>query len=311
MKKILEKIVFFGSGPVAAASLALLVGDFEIEAVITKPRAKHHRGDVPVLRLAEELNIPVFTASNKAELNELFAQNPVKSQLAILIDFGIIVSQDVIDYFPLGIINSHFSVLPQWRGADPITFAILSGQPQTGVSLMLLVEKMDEGPLLGYDEYDLPAQITSPELTDRLINLSHALLQHEVPRYLAGQTKATPQDITKRAVSYSRKLTKADGIIDWHKPAVQIEREIRAFLEWPKSRGQLAGKEVIITKARKLRSEASGVRSEAKPGTAYVSDEKRLLVASAEGTLIIEQLKPAGKNEMTAEAFLAGHRHLL
>src|SRR3989344_7401004 len=210
-----KKVVFFGSGPVAAASLALLASDFTIEAIITKPKPPHHRGEVPVLEVAKKLELPVFTAANKQELDELFAQKPVNSQLAILIDFGIIVSQKVIDYFGLGIINSHFSILPQWRGADPITFAVLSGQKATGVSLMLLVEKMDEGPLLAYSEYDMPPDITTPKLTEELIQLSQALVVDTLPKYIAGELQPVAQTSTKQPVSYSRKLVKADGIVDW------------------------------------------------------------------------------------------------
>src|SRR3989338_3276247 len=199
-----KKVVFFGSGPVAAASLALLASNFAIEAVITKPKPSHHRGEVPVLEVAKRLGLPVFAAANKQELDELFAKKPAKSELAILIDFGIIVSRKVIDYFPLGIINSHFSILPQWRGADPITFAVLSGQATTGVSLMLLVEAMDEGPLLAYGEYGLPPDITTPKLTGDLIKLSHVLLVETLPKYLTGKLQPVPQTVTKRDVSYSR-----------------------------------------------------------------------------------------------------------
>src|SRR6185295_10299303 len=123
MKKTSEPILFFGSGPVAAASLDLLRTDFEIEAVITKPRPPHHRGDVPVLALAEQADLPVLTAQNKAELDRLIERHSFQSKIGILIDFGIIVSQKVIDAFPLGIVNSHFSLLPKLRGADPITFS--------------------------------------------------------------------------------------------------------------------------------------------------------------------------------------------
>ena len=112
MKKTFETIVFFGSGPVAAESLRLLSKDFEIEAVITKPRPPHHRGPVPVLDLAEELKLPVQTAEDEAGLDQLFKGRPFKSRVGVLIDFGIIVSPQVIDYFPLGIVNSHFSILP-------------------------------------------------------------------------------------------------------------------------------------------------------------------------------------------------------
>src|SRR5690349_11528911 len=123
MKK--PSFVFFGSGPVAAESLQLLMQNFSVEAVVTKPKPAHHRGAFPVLEVAEKFALPVYTVSNRSELSELINGKPFASKLGVLIDFGIIVGRDVIDYFPLGIINGHFSVLPQWRGADPISFAIL------------------------------------------------------------------------------------------------------------------------------------------------------------------------------------------
>lgn len=298
MKKISETIVFFGSGPVAAQSLELLAKNFEVEAVITKPKPVHHKASFPVLDMAEKLKLPVLLASNKSELDSLAATKRLTSRLGILVDFGIIVSQQVIDYFPLGIINSHFSILPEWRGADPIVFAILSGQKQTGVSTMLLVEALDEGPLLGYGEYDIPKNATAPELTDNLINLSDALLRHDVPRYLETNSRA-PQSITGREVSYSRKLTKQDGIIDWSKPAEQLEREIRGFIDWPKSRTSLAGKEVIITQAHVKTGKG-------KPGDIW-KDGKRFGIYTGKDSLEIDRLKPAGKPQMTAQAFIAGY----
>lgn len=302
MKKISETIVFFGSGPVAAKSLELLADNFDIEAVVTKPRPDHHKGDVPVLAIAERLSLPVFTAGNKQVLDELFSSSFFMSHLGVLIDFGIIVSQSVIDYFPLGIVNSHFSVLPEWRGADPITFAILSGQKMTGVSLMLLVEKMDEGPLIGFGEQPLNGHETTPELTQKLINLSDALIQDLLPGYVENN-KSMEQSTTGRQASYSRKLTKDDGIIDWTKSAEQIEREIRAFREWPKSRTNLGNKEVVITAAKVF--DKSGPA-----GQVEISD-KQLMVYAEEKALIIEKLKPVGKNEMSSEAFLAGYKQLL
>lgn len=297
-----KTIVFFGSGPVAASSLELLSKDFEVEAVITKPRAPHHHGPVPVLELAEKLGLSTYTAENRASLDGIIATHPFNSQLAILIDFGIIVSQKVINTFPLGIINSHFSVLPEWRGADPITFAILSGQKQTGVSLMLLVEKMDEGPLVGYGEQTIYPDTTTPKLTEELIQLSYRLLVDMVPRYI-GDHKTSPQSITGRTVSYSRKLTKDDGLIDWHKPAEQIEREIRAYKEWPKSRTKLADLEVVVTAAEVVSSEGT-------PGVLDITD-KQLVVYCGKDALRIISLKPAGKTEMNATAFLAGYGNRL
>ena len=294
-----QTIVFFGSGPVAAESLRLLQQDFEIEAVITKPRPPHHKGDVPVIKLAEELGLPILLAANKAELDALFSTKPVQSQLAVLIDFGIIVSQQVIDYFPLGSINSHFSVLPEWRGADPITFSILSGQKQTGVSLMLVSEAMDEGRLLAYGEYDLPADITTPLLTTHLINFSHALLKDALLKQFASPGPGVPQELTGRTVSYSRKLTKADGVIDWTKSAIQLEREIRAYLGWPRSRSTIGTTDVIITQAHVIEGSST-------PGTLHI-ENKQLGVYCGEGLLVIDKLIPAGKKEMPAAAFLAGY----
>ncbi len=305
----MTKVIFFGSGPVAAKSLELLSKDFEIEAVVTKPKPSHHKGAVPVLDSAKKLDLRVYTVANKAELSELIAKKPFTSKLGVLIDFGIIVTQDVIDYFPLGIVNSHFSILPEWRGADPITFAVLSGQKNTGVSLMLLVEKMDEGPLLAFGTYELPTGITTPLLTEHLIHFSAEMLRRELPKY-ADTQKASPQSVTGRKASYSRKLTKSDGVIDWHKPAEVIEREIRAYLGWPGSRTTLAGKDVVITKAHVVPSAPKG----SKPGevNAVVPEVGEIAITAGDGSsLWISRLKPAGKREMSAQEFINGHKRLL
>ncbi|HSW99740.1 MAG TPA: methionyl-tRNA formyltransferase [Patescibacteria group bacterium] len=303
MKKTSETIIFFGSGPVAAESLRLLAQKFRIEAVITKPRPAHHRGSVPVLEAAEELELNTYTAKDRKELDNFFHTATFESRLGVLIDFGIIVSRDVINFFPLGILNSHFSILPEWRGADPITFAVLSGQETTGVSLMLLVEAMDEGPLLGYGEHELTPETTASDLTADLIKLSFSLLKTVVPAYLEGAVKPAPQAITGRETSYSRKLTKIDGEIDWSKPAQQIEREVRAFIEWPKSHATLGKLGVIIT-------EGHVVSLSGKPGIVAVINGLPV-VYCGEQALELVRLKPAGKKEMTGQAFLAGYKSAL
>lgn len=295
-------VVFFGSGPVAAKALESLTKNFEIEAVITKPQPVHHREEFPVLKLAHDRNIKVLTAQNKQELSDLFKSNPVKSQIGIVIDYGVIISKDVIDYFPLGIVNSHFSLLPEWRGADPITFAILSGQSRTGVSLMLIDETLDTGKLITQKVLPIKPNDTTPSLTKKLIELSNQLLTKYLPRYISGEIKPHNQPHPDRA-TYSRKLTKDDGIIDWSKPAEQIEREIRAFIDWPKSRTLLGSKEVVITKSHVI--DLSG-----NVGQVSVED-KQLLVFTGNQALAIDKLKPASKNEMTDEEFMSGYRHLL
>lgn len=298
-----EPIVFFGTGPVAAESLALLARWAPIEAVITKPKPPHHRADFPVLEVAAKLGLPVLPVTDKRSLDELMATKPVTSRVGVLIDFGIIVSQKVIGYFPLGIINSHFSLLPEWRGADPITFSILSGQKQTGVSLMLLVAKMDEGPLLAQTPCELSADATTPTLTENLIDLSNRTLRKIMPLYLTGKAYPAPQESVTVALSaeasYSRKLTKQDSVLDWQKPAIQLEREVRAFLEWPKSRTTVGNKDVVITKAHVVtgKGETGKIWKDGKSFGFYTTD----------GIFVIDILKPAGKQEMTAQAFLAGY----
>lgn len=295
------KVVFFGTGPVAAKSLELLAKHADIEAVVTKPKPDHHRGSFPVLEIAEELKLPLKTVANKADLSDLIASKPFSSQVGVLIDFGIIVSQDVIDYFPKGIVNSHFSLLPEWRGADPITFSILSGQKRTGVSLMLLVEKMDEGPILSQESISITEDDTTSSLTNKLIELSDNLLKNYLTQWLSG-------DISPRAqvgeATYSRKLTKEDGKLDWDKPADVLVREIRAFKDWPKSYTSFNGIDVIITKAHAVPSNFSD-----KNGDMQIDKEEDALeINCSQGYLCIEKLKPAGKKEMSARDFLLGYR---
>lgn len=303
-----HSIVFFGSGPVAARSLELLVNKFAIEAVVTKPRPAHHKGEVPVLTLANKLGLPVITADSKQSLSQALSEQHFVSAVAVLIDFGIIVGQDVIDVFPLGIINSHFSLLPEWRGADPIAFSLLSGQKETGVSLMLLVRAMDEGPLLAQAPVTIETTDTIATLTESLIEVSYHALAQVLPEYLKGTVSPAPQESVTMASSptpsYSRKLTKADALLDFSKPAAVLEREIRAFIEWPKSKTLLAGVDVIITKTHVAENIEAPNR---KIGEAVVLENKQLGVVTSNGILVIDELKPAGKKAMTSEAFLNGY----
>lgn len=295
-----KSLVFFGSGPVAAKSLSLLRQEFEIEAVVTKSTTESE-----MRAIGDDLDI--FTVTNKQGLDELITTKKFKSELGVLIDFGIIVNKKTIDYFKFGIINSHFSLLPELRGADPISFAILEGKQKTGVSLMLLVEAMDEGPILSVGMFDLDGSETTPTLTQELIALSYSLLVENIPKYLIGEINPVDQKVVQEkfdlSPSYTRKLTKQDGDIDWNKPADIIEREIRAYADWPKSRTKLGDIDLIITEANLVASE----HSELKPGDTKIINNS-LLIQCGENMLRIEKLKPAGKKEMNAPAFLAGYK---
>lgn len=289
----MDQVVFFGSGPVAKASLEFILKHFAVEAIVTKPATK-----LEMEVLAGD--IPIYATQNGVELDELFTAQSFQSKLAVLVDFGVIVSRTIIDSFPLGIVNSHFSLLPKLRGADPITFAILEGYEKTGVSLMLIDEKMDTGKLIAQKTLHIKPGATTPSLTKDLVKISNALLAHYVPRYTAGKIKPRAQPHPGRA-TYTRKLKKDDGIIDWTKPAVEIEREIRAYAGWPKSRTNIVGKDVIIISARIFADNG-------KPGT-YETKNKDLIIFAGKGALAVNRLKPVGKKEMTGADFIRGYMH--
>jgi len=293
-------IVFLGSGPVAAKSLELIQEYFSVEAVITKPTTEREMSAVAN-------KSPVRTVSTKKELDTLIDSSSFKSKVGVLIDFGIIVSQHTIDSFKKGIVNSHFSLLPELRGADPISFAILEGKQKTGVSLMLLVEAMDEGPLLAQSELELTGEETGPSLTADLIELSAKSLEAVLPLWIAGDIDAGAQEdvtlLASKEATYTRKLSKMDGIIDWSKPAVQIDREVRTFIEWPKSRATVGDVDCVITGVTVL--DRSGLAGE------LFIYEKKLAVYCGEQAIVIERIKPAGKKEMDSAGFLNGYRSRL
>lgn len=301
MIKTKTSLVFFGSGPVASKSIELLSKHFIIEAIITKP--SHKSDPNPVMEFAKKAGIKIYTPLNKEELSKQFLSNKFVSEIGLVIDYGIIISQSVISSFPKGILNSHFSLLPQWRGPDPITFAILSGQGETGVSIMIINDRMDEGQLLAQCSYKMSSDTTGPSLTQSLIEISYELLVKTIPAYLGGEIQPYMQDSTTEP-TYSRKLTKDDGKIDWEMPAEVIERQIRAFIEWPRSYTTLYKQLIIISKARVAPDRADKLGK-------FVVEPKRLFVQCKKNSLEILSLRPSGKRDMSAEAFIAGYKRFL
>lgn len=299
-------LVFFGTGPVSRRCLEGISDHFHIEAVITKPDSSSPHGKphpTPVKDWATAHNVPLHQPSDPSELTALVAPGRFTSLLGLVVDYGFLIPEPAIAAFPRGIINSHFSLLPQWRGADPITFAILSGQAVTGVSLMVIVPALDEGELIAQATYPIPSTATAGELTEALSSLSNQLLITHLPSYVAGTLKPYPQS-TAAPATYSRKLTKSDGVLDWTKPAAVLEREVRAYLGWPGSRTKLAGADVIITAAHVA---AVSAPPNLAPGTAFKTETGELAVAATPGLLIVDRLKPAGKRDMPARDFLTGH----
>jgi methionyl-tRNA formyltransferase len=298
MKQTLPPTVFFGSGPVAATSLELLHQWHSIAVVVTKRTPPHHKELAPVEVFAKVNNLPLLYADNKSELDEL--QLPAV-QYGIVIDYGVIISAAVINKFPLGILNSHFSILPEWRGADPITFALLSGQKETGVSLMVIDEGLDTGNIVAEAPLHIASDETNTSLTEKLIEVSDHQLQTILPLYVEGTAVPMPQSNT-RITTYSRKLTKKDGLLGIAKPATVLEREIRAFNEWPKSKIQLGEKLIVIV--------CSAIASDKviAQGAIEVTEAKELYIGTRVGALQIRELMPLGKSKMTTSAFLNGYR---
>jgi methionyl-tRNA formyltransferase len=293
----MTKLVFFGTGPVSRATLDGISSSFEIEAVVTKPSSS--TTPAPVEEWAKKHGVPIHMTSNREELAQLFKKVKFTAKLGLVVDYGIIIPSEVIDSFPLGIVNSHFSLLPLLRGADPITFALLEGHKETGVSLMLIVPALDEGPILAQESLTITPDMSGPKLTEELVILSNKLIQKVLPQYENGLVKPLKQN-TKVAPTYTKKLKKSDGLIDWRKKAITLEREIRAFLGWPGSFCDLSGQRIIVTSAHTTDDDGQ-------PGLAYKTASGELAVYCGEGSLVIDTLKPAGKKEMSGRAWLAGH----
>lgn len=298
-----HSIIFFGMGPVALESISYLSRYFDLELIVTKPDQRASRSakqSSTVSDWAQAHIIPVLEVSRADELDKKLRNYSFTSQVGIVVDFGIIITKSVINRFPLGILNSHFSLLPEWRGADPITFALLSGQTHTGVSIMRIVPALDEGDLLIQKELIIKPDTTTPQLTKDLVDLSNKLLVSVIPRYIAGSVKLYPQDLS-RPVTYSRKVHKENGRIDWKQPAETIERQVRAFSGWPGSFTELDNIRLILTRAHVETGTLSA-------GKAYQTPDRQLVFGTGKGVLVVDRLKPEGKMEMAASAYLNGRK---
>lgn len=231
------------------------------------------------------------------ELDEL---KPHRAQIAVLASYGKIIPKRVLDEFPLGIINIHPSLLPAYRGPTPIESAIMDGVNKTGVSIMRLTPGMDEGPVYKQRTVHLSGRETKSELAHTLQNLGAELLLESLPHIINSTLSPRKQPHPDRA-TYSKKITKEDGVLDFTKPAEQLEREVRAYMDWPKSTTHIAGKGVVVLETH-VSPAAKG-----RPGKVFRTSDKHIGIYCVEGALIITKLKPAGKQAMSSEGFLAGY----
>lgn len=306
MKKISKPIVFFGTEEFSARSLrALIDAGFNVAAVVTKPDSPKGRGkklSAPIVKeIALESNVPVWQPEKIVEIREKITK--LDTPVGVLVSYGKLITQDILGLFTPGIINIHPSLLPKYRGPSPIESAILNGERETGVSIMQLTNEVDAGSVYSQIKISLNGDEYTDDLYKTLAQKGSKLLVNTLPSILNGQLQPAPQN--ENEVSHSKLIAKNDGIIDWNKPAIQIEREVRAFHVWPKSSTGLGEVEVIITKAHVVPGDDT-------PGKIEVDvDANLMMIYCGEGYLCVDRLQPIGKKEMPVQAFLSGYKDRL
>lgn len=293
--KLSKKLVFFGTEDFSLPSLiALVEGDFNVVAVVTKPDSARGRSkqliEPTVKTYAASHNIRVFQPHKLSDITtELIELQP---DAGVLVSYGKLLPQRTLDVFaPIGIINVHPSLLPRYRGPAPIEAAIVHGDKTTGITIMQLTLGMDEGPIFAQEPYPLRGDETKPTLTAGLAKRGAAFLVEQLPAILYEELQSKSQKNSD--VSYTSLLSKQDGYLDpTTDDAYALERKVRAYLGYPKSRLTLNNTDVIVTTVKV-------VESLAQPG---------LIVACARGTYleVLELIGPSGKT-MSGTDYLRGY----
>jgi len=293
------RVVFFGSPDFAVPTLQSLAANsqFEVPLVVTQAA----KGRSPVEVAAEDLGLPVYKPKT---LRDAAAREPLiaaGADLFVVAAFGLIFRQGTLDIPRLGSINVHPSILPKYRGASPIVAAIAAGDRETGVALMVMDVGIDTGAVISLERAPVEDDDTSESLGARLARIGAEMAVRDIPRWVKGELVASPQ--RGSPASLTRTLTKADGWIDWTRPAVDIERQIRAMWPWPRAWTTIHGSPVQIHSARVVSKDDAGHD----PGD-VVSARRQLVVACAQDALEILTVEPAGRRTMAATAYLNGVR---
>lgn len=302
------RVCFLGTPEFAVTSLKALIEDdhFEIVGVVTQPDRpagrKMQLTPSPVKTLAMNHGMHVITPEslkkNPQRLDEIRAWG---AEVAVVVAFGQILTQEFLDMFPYGAVNVHGSVLPRWRGAAPIQRGIEAGDAESGVTLQKMVKKLDAGDIIGIRRVALDNEITAMELHDKLAVLGADLLRVELMDYVRGNLVPHPQDESQ--VTYAHKIDKAESEIKWMLPAVEIHNKIRALTMGPGTYTWLGGKKLKIHKTRV--SEKAGSH----PEGGYVTDvnDEFIAVQCGGGILKIFEVQPESRNRMMVRDFLKGH----
>lgn len=307
MKKTSKTIVFFGNERLATGVKTnnptvrkLLSNGYEVAQIFIKREGTPAKNSqLEIEELAESEQIPLSLSRDLDAIEQELKS--LKPDIGVLVAYGVIIPQSIINLFPHGIINIHPSLLPDWRGPTPIEQTILNDIEETGVSIMQLVAEMDAGPLLSQEVVQLSGKETKQQLADLLLDKGSDLLIELLPKIFANSVNSTPQSGTSR---YCHKIQKSHGIIDWQKSAIQLEREIRAYAGWPKSQTNLGNKQLIIT-------DVTSQEIEGPVGKVEINDNNELIVYCSTGSLNIKRLQPVGKKEMSVDEFLRGYKNKL
>jgi len=302
------RLVFLGTADLAATVLRRLAADPRWSVVLAVSQPDRPKGrdlalqPTPVKRAALEAGIPVDQPAKARDPGFLERLRALSPDLVVVAAYGQLLPQALLDIPRRGCVNVHTSLLPAYRGAAPIQWALADGLPGTGVTLMLMDAGLDTGPILATATTPIRDEDTGQSLHDRLADLGADLLVRSLPDLLAGRLPPRPQPA--EGVSLARKITKEDGRIAWDRPAVETWRRLRAFTPWPGAfcHADSGGRTLLVKIHEAVPCEGSG-----RPGERLEAGRGRLVVACGTGALDLRTLQPEGGRRMDAAAFLAGH----
>ncbi len=299
------RIVFMGTPDFSVPVLdALIEAGHEIAGVVTQPDKPKGRGKAvamtPVKEKALEHGLSVYQPLKVRTPEFVQVRRELKPDVMVVVAFGQILTKEVLDIPPLGCVNVHASLLPKYRGAAPIQWAVIDGEKETGVTTMMMDEGIDTGDMLEKEIVPIEDEETGDSLHDKLMAAGARLIVSTLKKIQDGTIERTPQ--TDEETCYARMLKKDMGDVDWSLDAHAIERLVRGLNSWPGTYTKWNGKTVKIWKAKAVDREYEGALGEA----VYV-DKETILVKTGKGCLSLLELQPEGKKRMAADAFLRGY----
>ena len=299
-------IVFMGTPEIAAVTLQMLLdGSDRIVGVVTQPDRPTGRGQQsrpsPVRRIAESRGISVMTPVKIRDSDFLDALRSWKPQIIVVVAFGRILPKSVLELSPRGCLNVHYSLLPKYRGAAPVTWTIINGEEKGGVTTMQLVEQLDAGPIYLQEEIKLDQHETTGSLQARLAPVGGQLLLNTIGGLKNNSLQPRYQE--ESCATFAPVIKKEDGLVDWTQSAVTIERRIRAFTPWPSAYTYLHGKLLKIHRATPIQTNRSGT-----PGEIVRADSGGFWIATGNGTLSLEEVQLENKKRIASVEFIKGAR---